>query len=147
MTKLALTLITAMIIGPAFADEPGIPYALQCSGKVTAQGTKGMKITLNTQHNEEGLMLVRALLRPNGSPISAAVEFQVKSIGNKNGRFEVSSVGRVFFAGSGSLTGNLSMNRETQKATWTETTSQFDETTGLQKKTQTKYNLSCSLAE
>ena len=111
-------LSAVLMAGASFADELGIPYALSCSGN---SSLPGVKITLNTQHGEEGLDIVRSLRRSNGSPISAAVSFAVQSIGPKGDSFQVKSLGRVAFAGGGSLIGVLNLNEETKLGTWTET--------------------------
>ncbi len=143
LNKIAV-LVVSLLTTASFAVDLGIPYALDCAGKSDA----GVKIELKTAGNGDDLDLVRTYKPSPTIKTKAPTQFKIEKIGTvKGGIFEVKSVGRVMFAGGGSLTGDLSFSTESKKGVWTETISTFDESKGIPVKHSTKYAVTCSLAQ
>lgn len=128
-------LFLALLNVPALASD--FPFT-SCKG--VTEGHQQQSVFLNLVENDEEAIFER---RPLASKKAPKLDFVVSRHFSRGFQFTVETSARVYYAGSGSLDGKLSINLQTMKGTWVETSSHFEESTGLRGENTLKFQVTC----
>ena len=138
--RLAMALLFVFMGQGAIADE-GIPYQLECLG---AKSKTGARLQLKLEQEQK---LSKVYLDEKGNPSEEKEYYTVNSIGPTQKLFSVVATFDGVFAGSGSKVGAISFKLANKKGTWTETTTTFDESKGVEVVEKRTTKVVCELVQ